>query len=70
MATKTKSVSAVSVDPSVLEGLSASTKLMANKQTAIVRGWKAITPDVIAASRAADEARTDALTAHYMAKFS
>lgn len=58
------------VQPTFIEDLAAETKLAANAQTAIVRGWQSITPEVIEASRAADEARTAALTAHYLAKFS
>lgn len=58
------------VQPTFIEDLAAETKLAANQQSALVRGWQSITPEVIEASRAADEARTDALTAHYLAKFS
>jgi len=58
------------VQPTLIENLTAETKLLANKQTAVVRGWQAITPEVIEAAQASDKQRTDALTAHYLAKFS
>ena len=61
--------SVVPVVPTVTEDLVAGVKLVAHKKTAIARGWDAITPEVIANARAADEARTAALTAHYLAKF-
>lgn len=60
----------VSTEPTFVEALSAEAKLLANKQTAIVRGFKSITPEVIEAAQASDQLRTDQLTAHYLAKFS
>ena len=60
----------IAIQPTFLEELAAETRLAANAQTAVVRGWKAITPEVLEAASAADEARTDVLTAHYLAKFS
>ncbi len=65
MSTKAKAIA-----PTFVEGFVAETKLAANAKTAIMRGWDAITPEVIVLARASDEARTDALTAHYAAKFS
>lgn len=59
-----------SITPSFLEDLSAEAKLAAYKQSSLVRGWKAITPDVIEAAQATDNARTDALTEHYRKRFS
>ena len=56
--------------PTLLEDLAAETKLAVNKKTALVRGWQSITPEVLEAAAASDKARTDALTAHYLAKFS
>ena len=61
--------SVVPVVPTVTEDLVAGVKLVAHKQTAVVRGWQAITPEVLTLARAHDEARTAALTAHYLAKF-
>jgi hypothetical protein len=60
----------IAVQPTFLEDLAAETRLSANKQGALVRGWQSITPEVLEVASAADEARTDALTAHYLAKFS
>lgn len=65
MATKSQVVA-----PTFLEDLSAEAKLAAHKQTAIVRGWQAITPQVIEAAQASDKARTEELTAHYLKRFS
>jgi predicted metalloprotease with PDZ domain len=59
----------VTTEPEFLESIAAETKLVVNQQSALVRGWQSITPEVIAASRAADEARTNALTAYYLNKF-
>ena len=56
--------------PTLLENLAAETKLAANKQTAVVRGWQAITPEVLEAAAASDVKRTAELTQHYMARFS
>lgn len=56
--------------PTFLEDLSAEVKLAANKQTAVVRGWQAITPEVLEAAAASDKERTDQLTAHYLKRFS
>ena len=58
------------VQATFLEEAAQTTRLAANKQSAVVRGWQSVTPEVIAASRAADEARTAALTAQLLAKFS
>jgi hypothetical protein len=58
------------VKATFVEELAQDTRLVANQQTAVVRGWQSVTPEVIEASRASDEARTDALTAQLLAKFS
>ena len=60
----------IAVQPSFTEELAAETRLAANAQTAIVRGWQSITPEVLEAASATNVARTEALTAHYLAKFS
>lgn len=60
----------IEVQATFIEELAQTTRLAANQQTAIVRGWQSVTPEVIEASRAADEARTAALTAQLLAKFS
>ena len=66
---KSAKATSITIEPTLTEDLVANARLAANQQSAVVRGWKAITPDVIEASRASDEARTAALSAHYLAKF-
>lgn len=58
------------VKPTFIEELAQETKLAANKQTAVVRGWVSVTPEVLEAAAASDKARTDALTQQLLARFS
>ena len=58
------------VEATLIEGAAQEFKLAVNQQTALVRGWKSVTPEVIEASRAADEARTNALTQQLLTRFS
>ena len=56
--------------PTLLEAAAAETRIALNTGSAVGRGWKAITPEVIEALNESDVKRTDDLTAHYMARFS
>ena len=56
------------ITPAPLEGFAADLKINSYRRSAVVRGWQAVTPDVISVVRAEDEKRIAALTAHYIAK--
>ncbi|RLA40294.1 MAG: hypothetical protein DRR42_26110 [Gammaproteobacteria bacterium] len=59
----------IAVKATFVEELVQETRLAANAQTAVVRGWQSVTPAVLEAASKHDVARTEALTAQLLARF-
>jgi hypothetical protein len=58
------------VQPTFLEDFTAEVRVASHRSNSLVRGWNAITPEVIEVVKKEDVARTQALTNHYLAKYS